>query len=203
MEKFVARTLSVVLHPLLIPTLFLLILYQLPVYMISLFAIKYKFLVFLFVFVLTVVIPSLLALVFWRFKFIQGLTMGSQNERIIPLFSMAFFYYFTYYALNKEVAFPAFNLFMLGSTILVLLTLMINYYSKISLHLIAWGGLTGALTGLAFLFHLEPYFWLFLVLLLSGLAAFARLRINAHKPHQVYIGYLLGFVVMVTLFLIL
>jgi len=115
---------------------------------------------------------------------------------------MAVFYYFTYFTLNRQGSFPVLNLFLVGSAILALLTLLVNNYSKISLHLISWGGFSGALTGLAFLFHLEPFFWIVLILFLSGLTGFARLKADAHKPREVYMGYMLGFVVMFALFLI-
>jgi len=68
--------------------------------------------------------------------------------------------------------------------------------------MIAWGGLSGALIGLAFLFHLQPFLWIMLVLLFSGVTGYARLRINAHGSREIYMGYILGFVVMFSLFLI-
>jgi membrane-associated phospholipid phosphatase len=45
---------------------------------------------------------------------------------------------------------------------------------------------------------------LFLItgVLLSGFVGFARLKLKAHEPMQIYAGYLIGFAVMLTVFLI-
>lgn len=202
MEKKISNILSVVLHPLLVPSFFVLIIFHLPVYFIPLQFIRVKYMILLYVFLMTAVIPVLVAFILWRLKLINSLKMGQRNDRIFPLMTMAVIYYLTYYLLNKQGAFPIMNLFLVGSSMLALITLLINIYAKISMHLVSWGGFTGALMGLSFLFHLQPFFWIILVLFLSGLAGYARLKGNAHKPWQVYVGYILGFAMLFALFLI-
>ncbi|MBE0651467.1 MAG: hypothetical protein IH595_11595 [Bacteroidales bacterium] len=202
MEKKISNILSIILHPLLVPTFFVLIVYQFPIYFLPIEFIRIKYLVLLYVFFMTGVIPALVAFILWRFKVIGSLQMKQRGDRVFPLLVVAVFYYFTYYTLNKNNTFPVLNLFLVGSAILALLTLLINNYSKISLHMISWGGVTGALTGLAFFFHLEPFFWIILVIFLSGIAGYARLKADAHWPRQVYIGYVFGFAVMMALFLV-
>jgi membrane-associated phospholipid phosphatase len=43
--------------------------------------------------------------------------------------------------------------------------------------------------------HIDMRFILITVLIFSGLVAYARLKLNAHTPSQVYTGFLLGFLV--------
>lgn len=202
MEKKISNILSVVLHPLLVPTFFALVVYQFPVYFLPIQFIEFKYVVLLYVVLMTGIVPSLITFVLWRFKVIGSLTMKGRSDRVLPLLVMAVIYYFTYYTLNKQGSFPVLNLFLVGSAILALLTLLVNNYSKISLHLVSWGGFSGALTGIAFLFHLEPFVWIVLVFFFSGVTGFARLKADAHKPREVYLGFILGFAVMFTLFLI-
>ncbi len=202
MGKKISNILSIILHPLLVPTFFVLVVYQFPVYFLPIQLIEIKYVVLLYVVLMTSIVPALVAFVLWHFKVISSLAMKQRSDRVFPLITMAVLYYFTYYTLNKQGSFPVLNLFLVGSAILALLTLLINNYSKISLHLVSWGGFSGALTGLAFLFHLEPFFWIVLVFFFSGLTGFARLKADAHKPREVYLGFMLGFAVMFALFLI-
>ncbi len=201
MEKKISAFLSVVLHPLLVPVFFVLILYQFPIYFLPVALLRIKYFVLLYVLLMTGIVPGLAAFLLWRFKVIGSLQMKQRGDRVFPLLIMAIFYYLTYFTLNKAGTFAVLNLFLVGSAILALLTLLINNYSKISLHMVSWGGLAGSLTGMAFLFHLQPFFWILLVIFLSGLAGFARLKADAHWPRQIYLGYLVGFVVMMALFL--
>lgn len=94
-----------------------------------------------------------------------------------------------------------FNFFMLGTTLLVLLSLLLNYLGKISIHMVAMGGLFGTFTGLALGFHYDLRLIIFLLALASGLTGFARLRLDAHSEVQVYSGFGLGVAVMMGLFL--
>lgn len=204
MEDKLARIISFLLHPLLIPSYFLIILYQLSGFIYPLLSLHYKLIFLGFVLTLTFVIPSLMAVVLKRLQIIETLTMDKKNERMVPLFLVSVLYFITYFMLHKisSEGYRIFAFFMLGSTILILLAMSLNYFTKISLHLMAWGGFTGALIGISLLFRINLFFWLFLVVFLSGTAAYARLQLKAHQPAQVYLGYLSGLVLMLLLFLL-
>jgi chromate transport protein ChrA len=203
MEKTLARILSVILHPLLVPTYFLLVLYRLPI--IEQFHLPFKIrgTVLLFVFLMTFVLPVMVAIGMRMLKLIESMEMQRRRERILPMVVISIFFYITFYSLKQLAVFQPFTVFMLGATVLVLLGLILNYFYKISQHMLAWGGFTGALTALALSFHIPLYFWLFGVILASGLTGFARLKTEAHTPFEVYSGWLLGALVMSALFLLL
>ena len=90
---------------------------------------------------------------------------------------------------------------MLGATVLVLISLLINYLTKISIHMLAMGGLFGTFAGLAIGFHYDLRLLLFLLALAAGLTGFARLKLKAHTEAQVYTGFGLGVLVLMGLFL--
>ncbi len=203
MEKKIARILSVVLHPLLVPSYFVLILYNLPLYSDVGIPVRIKNMVLLFVFLMTFALPVLIVLGIWLLKLIKDLEMQNRQERIIPMVVISVFFYITFYSIRQLSVFEPLTLFMLGSTVLVLLGLILNYFYKISQHMIGWGGFAGALLSLSYTWHTPLYFWIFGVLLASGLAGYARLKTASHTPVEVYSGWLLGAGVMAGLFLFL
>lgn len=75
---------------------------------------------------------------------------------------------------------------------MVLVCALISIKWKISLHMSAMGALAGTLLAVAFRFNINLQLFLSLVFLGGGLAGWARLRLNAHTPAQVYAGYLGG-----------
>ena len=203
MEKIFARVFSIAFHPLLVPTWFLLILFKLPFYTRLNFPTKINAVVLFFVFVMTFVLPALVATGMWFLKLIENLEMRQRHERTFPMIAIAIFFYITFYLLRQLSVFQAVTIFMLGSTMLVVLGLGFNYFYKISQHMIAWGGLTGALIALGLSLHSPFYFWLFGIIIISGITGFARLKTASHTPFEIYSGYLLGVLVMTSLFLYL
>ncbi|MCK5839539.1 MAG: hypothetical protein KAG99_06800, partial [Bacteroidales bacterium] len=91
--------------------------------------------------------------------------------------------------------------FMLGATLLVLFSLLVNYISKISIHMVALGGLLGTFIGFSSLLHQDIRIYMYLVILVSGITGTARLSLDAHSPAQVYAGFAMGVLVMMGLFL--
>ncbi|HDO06163.1 MAG TPA: hypothetical protein ENG85_00600 [Bacteroidetes bacterium] len=200
MEKTFARVLSVIFHPLLVPSWFLLILFKLPFYTHLNLPTKINTLVLFFVFVMTFVLPALVVTGMWFLKLIENLEMRQRHERIFPMIAITIFFYITFYSLEQLSVFQPATIFMLGSTVLVLLGLVFNYFYKISQHMIAWGGFTGAMIALGLSLHSPFYFWLFGIIMASGITGFARLKTASHTPFEIYSGYLLGVLVMTSLF---
>jgi len=202
MEKTIARIISVVFHPLLVPTYALLLLLNLKTNMAFVLPASHSYMIVLLVFLTSFVAPSLIGFTLFRLGIIQSLQMETRKERILPLFTVAMFFYGTYYLLKQEPFYALFNLFMLGSTLLVIISIFVNYFTKISLHMMAQGGLTGAFTGFTITYDQHYFIWLYLMIFVAGLTGFSRLKLNAHTPRQVYSGFGLGVLVMLGLFLL-
>ncbi len=200
MEKIAARVISVLFHPLLMPTYASLLLFSIPTHFNFSLPVSYNYIVPAFVFVTTFVFPGMLMLIYLKLGFVQSLQMQGRRERVLPLFSMAIVYYLTYYLLKQGPVPTLFNFFMLGATMLVLLSLLLNYLGKISIHMVAMGGLLGTFTGLALAFHFDLRIIIYLLALAAGLTGFARLKLGAHSEAQVYSGFGLGVLVMLGLF---
>jgi hypothetical protein len=201
MEEKIARIISVLFHPLMMPTYAALLLFNIPGHFNLILPLDYRLIVPAFVFTLTFVLAALLILIYLKTGIVQSLEMKSRGERALPLITMAGIYYLTYYLLKQGPGPMLFNFFMLGSTVLVLISLLINYMTKISIHMVAAGGIFGTIAGLAISFHYDLQMLLFLLAFAAGLTGFARLKLKAHTEAQVYTGFLLGVLVMTGLFL--
>ena len=146
-------------------------------------------------FVFTFILPAINALILLKTGRINSLQMETRKERVLPYFSTAL-YFFALFYLFHTARFPAFlNIIILAAGISILIGLLINFKWKISAHSIAIGGIIGAVMGISRRLMIDFHLILMILLLCAGFVGFARLKLNAHSPAQVYAGYLLGFLV--------
>ena len=77
-----------------------------------------------------------------------------------------------------------------------MISTIITYFWKISVHAIGISGIIGVLTRIAFSVQsIELLIFLMIGLILSGFVMSARLSLNAHTPKQIYMGFLVGFLI--------
>lgn len=190
--RSVANLISYVFHPLIIPTLGMLIIFNSNSYVN--FAIPYelKKAVVMLVAISTFIIPTLITLLLFNRGYIQSVEMVTTKERYLPYGFTVVFYFFTIYMLQKAPIPPIIFNFMIGATVSVIIAFIINLKWKISAHMIGIGGLTGALIAISFLLDLNLMPYITLSLFISGLVGSSRLFLNAHTPAQVYTGFFLG-----------
>ncbi|MCK4407712.1 MAG: hypothetical protein KAV44_08555 [Bacteroidales bacterium] len=203
MEIKVSKILSVVFHPLLIPTYTLLIIFNLNVFFSMIIPQLAKWQILGMVFLITFLFPLFMMILFQRIGIIKSLYMKTKEERTLPYLMTIIFYYLASYLLKQLQISPIFYYFILGATFLIIITLIINFFWKISIHMIGIGGMLGTLIGLSFLWMIDIPFLIILLILCSGITGFARLKLNAHNPVQVYTGFVIGTSFMLLLFLVI
>ena len=118
--------------------------------------------------------------------------MKDIKERRIPFFITAIFFITAYYLLQGLNLSPIFQYYALGASIMVLAAFLINFFWKISIHMIGIGGMTGLLLGLSYMGIVNGLLLLFVCILIAGLIGFARLQLKSHTQAQVYGGFILG-----------
>jgi hypothetical protein len=96
---------------------------------------------------------------------------------------------------------PVFNLFILGGTTLIGVGMLITLFWNVSIYMIAMGALTGALFGVSLAISINMLPFILMVVLLSGMTGFSMLALNRHRPAEIYAGYLIGVVGMLSHFL--
>jgi len=182
-SEYFAKFISVIFHPLLMPTIGLLFIFNSGSY-ISYIPFEAKRVIF-----------YLFLPIFLYFNIIENVKINIHSHRLVPLLITGFLYFTTYYILRKYPI-PFINLFLLASCICVLINACITTWLKISSHLIGVGGLTGLVLSMSFRLNADISSLLVFALLISGLTAFARLRLNTHSPLEVYGGFFLGLAIV-------
>ena len=189
-----ARVTSIVFHPLLIPTLGFLLLFNSGFY----FAIlpwSVKQFILLVVFLSTCVLPALsIGLLALSPKF--DLNMDKNTDRVLPLVMSSIYYYLGFLVLRRLPVFQIYNLFLLASILVQVVLIVISLKWKISAHSAAMGGLFGGFFSLSFQLQETPMLLLIALILISGMVGSARLILSKHTNWQVYAGFLVGFSVM-------
>lgn len=177
------------------PMVGMVILFNSGIYL-SYVPIELKRLIYIVVFLGTVVLPLTIVPLFLYSKSLHNLLMDERKDRIIPLLIINFLYYLTYYWFNNQAIAPLFRQYMLAITVITFCTLIISFFWKISLHMIGIGGITALVIVLAFSFKVNMLLVLVFVVMIAGLLGSARLKLGAHTPSQVFTGFTLGFILM-------
>jgi hypothetical protein len=176
---FLSKLLSVVFHPLLIPTYALVIMFNSNTHY-SYMPFEVQKLLYILVFSSTFLVPVSIIPFLINLRVVSSFKLEKSKERIIPLTITALSFYFSYYII-------------LASFILILISLFISIKWKISAHLIGLGGLLASMFFYAVYFVANFNIVLIVISIISGLVAFSRLNLQVHSPAQVYTGFLTGF----------
>lgn len=196
MEEKFAKIISYLLHPLLIPTYALLILFGQSAYFIMMIPANFRWAMLGLILGNTVLLPVIIIWMMRAKGLISSMQLFERRERTFPFIIAALAYFVTYFMLRNLGLPSIYLIFFLGGAILTVLATGINFFWKISIHMLGMGGLTGGFIGLMLFRSIYSPVLLIVIIMLSSLVAFSRLKLNAHNESQVYVGYLLGVVVM-------
>jgi membrane-associated phospholipid phosphatase len=202
-ETFLARLFSIAFHPLVIPTLGLLLLFRLDSYIHFAVPPQAKRFILVIVFINTALAPALAVLLLKRTGLIRDVMLNDRSERLFPLLLSSLLFFLTYYLLRQVTLPSLIYYYMMGGTLLVILCLLITFRWKISLHMMGLGGYTGFLIATSMFLKIDISLLIGLCVLVGGFVGAARLRLGSHTPMQIYAGYLAGAGVMLALFLFL
>ncbi len=179
-----ALIISSLFHPVFVPLIGFLLLYFLSGYTLYLPENIFWFSI-LVIIQFTILIPvGSIYYLFWRKK-ISSINLSQREDRPLPLvinlisYSVAFliFRYLNY----PHIIISFFSSIVLAST----LSMLISFTYKISLHMVAWGTLTGIIIAFALKTNLELHFITSIIVLLTGFIASARLWLNEHNIQQI------------------
>lgn len=187
------KVISVVLHPLLMPTYtFSLVFLFLPEMIKPLTLITLPFL-----FITTFVIPILSISMLKYSGSITSFRLENRSERPMPFAFVAIFYGITSYMFIYKVQVnDIVAAMLLASTFLIIMLTIITIKFKISIHSAGICGLLG------FLIYFGMYFpsvqlthIIVAVTLISGIAMMSRLHLQAHTPNEILAGGFLGLII--------
>jgi hypothetical protein len=201
MERKFATLLSYIAHPLLMPVLGLLIISNSGTYAADMDH-RFTQFIYLSVFIFTFLLPAGMVPLFLYSGLAKNIHFSEKRERLIPYYITLVFYLAAYFLIKKLPVSTVYQKFLFASCLSILFLLAISYFYKISAHMVGWGGIVGLILIISLRFDADLMLYLVIAILLSGFTAFARLRMDAHTPWQVYLGFSVGFLTMATVFLV-
>jgi len=193
MEARIARIISIIFHPILIPTYFIAVIINLDAFFALMIPYEAKWKIIVLVLITSAIFPITVIYGMFRFGIISSLQMETREERLYPYLVSAIFLSLSTYMIWQINISPVYYYILLGASLLSIATLLINLYWKISAHTVAMGGVLGILIALQAVLMIDLLWLIAISLLIGGLVGYARLRIGSHNQAQVYAGYLLGF----------
>ncbi len=194
-----ASVISVLLHPLLMPSLGLLLLLNSGSY-ISLLDPAAKRAIFFVMALGTLVFPLMMLPVFFYRNLVYNQKGNMTEEWWVPRLVILILYiitsvYFLRLPLNSII-----QGYVLSVTIAFALLVVLNIRLRISMHMAGPGGLAGLIIGLIIIFRIPLEGYLLLSILAAGVLGTAKLLNEEHRPYEVYAGFGVGFgCVLVTL----
>jgi len=190
----ISKLISIIFHPLLMPTYALIIMFNSNTHY-SYLPFEAQKLIYLLVFSTTFIVPVGIIPFLINLKVISSIGLEDSRERIIPLTITAISYYFSYYIIAglPVSALGFIKTMMLASLVLIIINLFVTFKWKISAHLIGIGGLMASMFFYAVYFAANFNLLLIIISLIAGLIGFARLNLQVHSPAQIYTGFITGF----------
>ena len=179
---YVAAVFSFLLSPMFMPTYGMLIAFQLSTYQILLTT--DKLIVIAVVAVLTCVVPAILFIVMKHFGIISDVQLNRQRERFLPYTIITVCYVVGALYLFNINAPTWMWMFLFGAATSALVSMVVNFFWKISAHMAGIGGLIG-------LFDLMPI--ICVMIITAGILGTSRIAMERHTLWQVIAGVLNGF----------
>lgn len=195
MVRKLALLISVVFQPLLMPSLvFGLLFFGVP--QATSLPEAFKVRIFYLIVCATLLIPMVLMLGLRWSGLVKSLHFEEKSDRRVPFLMVTLFYVLTTYFLKEKTELDPILWQGMGviTTAVALLT-TVTYFWKMSAHLTGIGGVL-AVTGILGLYFpsLTVAYLLVATVVLGGVVASSRLYLDAHRPAEVYVGLLVGFV---------
>ena len=199
MGRKIANLISIIFHPLLLATyLFTAFILMDPMLVLPPGYTKVaQWLIVLVVWLTTFAIPALSLGLLKYTGNISSLKLQNRKERLLPFFYITIFYVFTAYYFSRQMLVTDITsgIFIL-TAMMILAASIVTFFWKISVHSVSMGGVVGLLFVITAMLPESPVNYLLLAaILISGLVLSARLKLQAHTPAQVYMGFVLGLLI--------
>lgn len=197
-----SRIISGIAHPMLMPLFSVFVIFHSGTYL-DFTPYQLVRAIYLIVAISTILLPLSILPLLKAQRLISDYGLEKRSERVIPLiFSMAF-YLLGYYMLLK---FPMTRIvanLQLAAIVSIFIVMLISLKWKISLHMAGIGGFLGMILAFSINYSSSLRMVFMGAVLLAGLLAYSRLKLNLHIPSQVYAGFGIGFcIVFVALLLV-
>jgi hypothetical protein len=188
-----AKIVTVIFHPLLMPVYGMAIILSAPT-LYGYLPFTVKKLIILIMLVNNVLLPLSLLPFFIHTNIISSWTISERRERNIPLAITTLLYCTTSFIFFR-FPIPVFlKSFIYASAFLSLIVTLINFRMKISLHSVGAGAIVALVIILSLKMYTPLIWYLISSVIAGGLVLSSRLKLNYHNPYQVWAGFFTGFI---------
>lgn len=192
MPRSLATIISVLFHPLLMPSFLFVIIYFYSPFVLS----PYDHPNFiLIVFISSFLIPLLSVVMLYKTGAISSFVMNDKSERAIPFaFTAIFYWIISYLFFDQFGTNRAILVIILGISATISAVAIINFFWKISAHSTGIAGIIGMLFTLNLKYpEVHLFHPILLLMVLSGVIMSARLKLQVHDLGEIAAGGILGF----------
>ena len=184
------KLISVILHPIVIPTIGVLLFLSLTS---DIIVKERQYLLISIVFFSTYIIPLIFLLILKAIGMIQSLKVETIRERKIPLFLMLMVFYILGKFLYNIPTFKELGILFYSTNIsLIIIYFLFFFKIKSSLHIMSMSSLFGFFLIYATTHNLNILPIAIIIILLTGLLASSRLHLKAHSLLEINLGFFLG-----------
>lgn len=155
---------------------------------------SYKLFILITVFMFTIVIPRITINIFRKINKWTHWQLSHREHRYTP-YIITIASYTACVLLFRNMNSAQFMLSIIVATFVAgILCGVLNLWWKVSTHVAAMGGLTGAVAAFGWIFFFNPVSMLCIMIFLSGLMGTSRMILRQHSLSQVIGGFFIGFV---------
>ena len=187
---------SIIFQPIFVPLYSLFILFNADTYITNAVQPEIKKIIYLITLANTIILPIGVFYYFYKTKLIQSFHMHTAKERSLPFLTTIVFHLSTFYLFSRMPVPSLFTNLIIGAVLSVGAAFVINLKWKVSIHMLGMGGLLVTIVGLIQRYQVDVIPLVIALVLLSGIVGYSRLKLDAHTPLQVYVGFILGTVIL-------
>ena len=192
-----ASMVSILFHPVFVPTYVVFFLLFVQPYLTYDIAPKAKILVFLQGFINFTFFPIISILLLKKLGLIRSFYLKEQKDRIIPFIICNIWYFWIWYVWRSlDYLAPEFAIYAMAIFITSALGLLANIYLKVSMHSMAAGATLAFFIYLSFNNLINFSIYLSVVILLTGVVTSARLALKSHTNKELLVGLVVGLISM-------
>lgn len=188
--KTLAKAISFIFFPLLIPIYGTFMLFNMKVF--TYYPTQYVHAAKTTIYIFGIILPCLSFIILKLFKAISDVRMPRKEERILPYICIACCYLYCSYLLFRN-AMPLWVIdLVLCVSFVILVESIVSKFWRISGHATSMGMMTGAIIVAGYSTYTDVCTTLCVYVFLAGIVGSARLYLNRHTDAQLIVGFLFG-----------
>ncbi|MBO7507024.1 MAG: hypothetical protein J6T67_06535 [Paludibacteraceae bacterium] len=190
-SKNIAKAISFIFFPLLMPVYGTFMLFNMKIF--SYYPVQYVDTARKTIYIFGVILPCLSFIILKLFKAISDVRVPRKEERLIPYICIACCYLYCAYLLYRN-AMPMWVIdLVLCVSFVIFLESIISQFWRISGHATSTGLMTGAILVAGYSTYTDVCTLVCIFVLIAGIVGSARIYLNRHTEAQLHTGFFFGF----------